>query len=300
MATVQGQSGAGAKTGSEQANQNGCNMGAVLGGLAVVVLIIIIFVIAGMHWDCSNRGVSPCSHSCPICGVTTSGFANIEEKIKEKMQDALQESNYNPLYTSDESNVNGHFLYTQPMGDTSAMKYGRAGQGTSGSFLPLQGGGAQVYMANSDNTNRMIPAMEPGKIGGQGNYTDRMFTAYMNGFNNFGYPFNNNASAVLDSDYSNSYLIEGSNTRVRNPGQPQSGNADLPCATWWPRVSGANCSDSNTDLRECSVSNIEGCVKFIEGKDTPEWVKVVEASGKKAIRDITEAFKPKGKSSKKR
>lgn len=291
----------GAEPGADvvKSDDKSCSAGQVL---AIVVVFIIIggFIIGLIH-HCSSP---PCP--CPICAAQrTQTFTNIFASASanesanasgvEQLQNVLQESNYNPLYTSDESNVNGHFLYTQPMGDTSAMKYGRAGQGTSGSFLPLQGNGAQIYMANSDNTNRMIPASQEGKIGGQGNYTDRMFTASMNGFNNFGYPFGNDSPAILDSDYSNSYLLEGGNVRVRNPGQPQAGNADLPCATWWPRVSGANCSDSNTDLRECSVSNIEGCMKFVEGKDTPEWVKVVETAGKKVVRDIKESFKPKKK-----
>lgn len=184
--------------------------------------------------------------------------------------------NYNSAYTSPDLSMNGSFLYTQPPGDVRAQEFGRSGQGTSGSFFPIQGNGAPTYMKNSAPNNLAIPSPDPGQIGGQDNYTTKLFTTGMNGFQNFGSPFAfQRGPQVFEDNYSNSYLITGGNQRVRNPGESRRGNLALECGSWWPTVGGSNCVNGNSDLPDCKEGNVEKCVRFLQEKMTPEWMKVV-------------------------
>jgi len=185
--------------------------------------------------------------------------------------------NYNANYTSPDLNMNGSFLYTQPPGDVRAQEFGRSGQGTSGSFFPIQGNGAPTFMKNSAPNNLAIPSPDPGRIGGQDNYTTKFFTTGLNGFQNFGSPFAfQGGPQIFDDNYSNSYLINGGNQRVRNPGESRNANQALECGSWWPSVGGSNCVNGNSDLPACNEGNLEKCARFIKEKMTPEWMKVVK------------------------
>lgn len=170
----------------------------------------------------------------------------------------------NPLY-------NTGILYTQPPGDVKAQKQAGVGQGTDGSYFPLQGNGAQIMMLNSDDQNQMIPSKNDGSIGGYPNYTDKILTSWMNGFNNFGKPFIKHKSATKNTDYSNSYLIDGSNERVENPGQ----DGHLKCQDWWPKLnrnSQGVCTTDNSSIATCK--NALSCgdtQRFIESKMNPQW-----------------------------
>jgi hypothetical protein len=187
--------------------------------------------------------------------------------------------NYNANYTSPNLNMQGSFLYTQPIGDIRAQAYGGSGQGTSGGFLPLQGSGAATFMKNSNPDNLATMSIDSGIIGGQNNYTGKLFTTEMNGFNSFGYPFSNNIGAqIYDENYSNSYLINGGNERVRNPGESVKENKSLKCGDWWPEVTGDECTSGNSDLNDCKQGIVDKCITFIKSKMTPEWKKVMDNS----------------------
>lgn len=192
----------------------------------------------------------------------------------EKMPGSL---NYNACYTSPDLNINGAFIYTQPPGDVRAQAFGNSGQGTSGGFFPIQGNGAPTFMKNSAPNNLAVPSIDPGMIGGQDNYTTKMFTSAMNGFQNFGSPFVfQNGPEIFDENYSNSYLIDGGNQRVRNPGQSLENNPSLPCGEWYPNVGGTNCLNGNSDLPGCVSGNPEDCSKFLNEKMKPRWKKVLD------------------------
>ena len=171
--------------------------------------------------------------------------------------------NYNPLYTSPDSEENGYIHYSQPSGDIDAQDYGHSGQGTSGGWLPLQGNGAQIMMAHSSKSNHSIPTFEKGEIGGQDNYTGKKFTTWLNGYNNFG--------GMPKDEYSNSYLIDGANQRVTNAGQ----NGPLKCNDGWPTTkknSNGYCTISNDALVQCDHK--ECALRFLKSKMEPRWKKV--------------------------
>lgn len=136
----------------------------------------------------------------------------------ETFADTSSSNNYNPLYTN-------KYIYTQPPGNTDAQRHAGSGQGTKGEFLPLQGKGAQVYMKNTAENNKLLPTPTKGKIGGQPNYTTKPETSAWIGFNSF--PYNPD-----DPMIENSYTIDGANQRVLNPGQ----RGNLPAPDWWPTV----------------------------------------------------------------
>ena len=187
-------------------------------------------------------------------------------------------ANYNALYTSPDLDAEGSYLYTQPMGDVNAQIYSGSGQGTSGGFLPLQGHGAPTYLKYTNSQNLSLPSADVGKIGGQPNYTGKMFTTDMNGFNNFGYPFSNQKGPqVYDENYSNSYLITGYNERVRNPGQPVKSNKVLKCGDFWPNATGRNCTNGNSDLKACKEGFLDQCYRFIQYKMIPEWERLINS-----------------------
>lgn len=168
----------------------------------------------------------------------------------------------NPLYAED-------IEYTQPMGDTEAMKYAGTGQGTLGSFLPLQGRAAGVFMNNSTQDNQAAPSPFPGTIGDYPNYTGQKLTSQsLVGYN----PFPNNTPE------SNSYLIQGSNERVCNPGQKC---PNLPAPKWWPtvtkRADGYAVQDSDA-LVGCVSGDISTCPggkRFLASKYEPRWKSVI-------------------------
>lgn len=196
---------------------------------------------------------------------------------------------YNPLYTSPNIISPGSFIYTQPQGDTNAANYGKAIQGTSGSFLPLQGRAAGVFMKNSGNDNTALPSKDKGNIGGYPNYTDQVQTSRVTaGFNNFGAPFEMEKGPQLeDKDYSNSYLIDGANQRTCNSGQKC---PNLPAQDWWPTIKKGNSGfatqasdamvecemDSPTGMGSKSIQECKGkgAERFLKSKYEPRWLSV--------------------------
>lgn len=262
-------------------------------GVGVAVAVLVIFLILVLFFflalPCGACGERYSSCNCEE-GFNGTGMKsrkepfhsinnvrpvnNVEHFQTPKVPGTL---NYNANYTSPDLSINGAFLYTQPPGDVRAQAFGHSGQGTSGAFFPLQGNGAPTFMKNSAPNNLAVPSPDPGQIGGQDNYTTKMFSAGMNGFQNFGSPFAFQLGPqVYDDDYSNSYLITGGNQRVRNPGESREGNPSLECGSWWPAVGGSNCANGNSDLPACNEGYLEKCVRFLQSKMTPEWKKVVE------------------------
>lgn len=203
----------------------------------------------------------------------------------ETFTNALKEINldsrpYNALYTSPDHSSPGSFMYTQPPGDIVAQRYGGSGQGTNGSFFPIQGRAAGTFMKNSAINNLALPSNTIGRIGGGENYTQQQFSSRWNGFNNFGSPFSLQKGPAIDNDnYSNSYLIDGSNQRVMNSGQ----QGKLPAQQWWPTVKkgphGFSTQDSDA-MVPCSSRTITSCKgqggeRFVKNKFKPQWKKVV-------------------------
>lgn len=188
-------------------------------------------------------------------------FTNLEQAQSNKKY-------YNALYTD-------NILYTQPPGDVKAQEYGNSGQGTRGSFLPLQGIGAQIHMLNSSKDNYVSPVENDGKlISGQPNLEKKNMDTSWIGFNNFGHPFENEPY-----EFSNSYLLTAANERVCNSGQKCS---NLPCQDWWPSLhkdSKGFCVQGSDSMVNCN-GNIETCGKdgddFVISKNEPQWMKVVK------------------------
>lgn len=175
---------------------------------------------------------------------------------------------YNPLYTSPDLREQGSYLYMQPPGDVEAQKYAGSGQGTSGEFLPLQGKGAGVFMKNSTRDNHTAGSPYSGMVGGYPNYTGRSYDSSWIGFNNFG---------LTDKSTDQSYLLQGANTRVANPGQP----SNLPCPQWLPNVSkiGDVCTQNSDAIAatcgvsgKCPPSSIQ---RYVAWKNMPEWKKIM-------------------------
>jgi hypothetical protein len=267
--------------------------GIVIGMLLLLLLLIILLGTLAPCSSCSNPATScDCAE-----GFSNTGFklgkeskkmyrkiiaGNGSQRLnkKERFQTPKQPGslNYNANYTSPDLNINGGFIYTQPPGDVKAQAFGKSGQGTSGSFFPLQGHGAPTMMKNSASNNLALPSPDPGQIGGQDNYTTKLFTTEMNGFQNFGSPFayQEGVPQIFDENYSNSYLIDGGNQRVRNPGQSREYNTALECGDWWPNVGGTDCVDGNSDLLGCEEGDSEKCARFVKSKLTPNWIKVLQ------------------------
>lgn len=214
-------------------------------------------------------------------------YCNHEQfKSTEKITKLLEEGIlYNPLYTSPNIKSPGSFIYTQPMGDTNASKYAKAGEGTSGEFLPLQGRASGVFMKNSSNENIALPSKDIGNIGGFPNYTDQIQTSRMTaGFNDFGAPFQNEKGAQLtDKDYTNSYLLDGANRRVCNSGQKCN---NLSAQNWWPTIKKGShgfALQASDAMVPCNADpkNVEGCEgqgskRFLKSKYEPRWMSVFQ------------------------
>lgn len=204
------------------------------------------------------------------CACENSSDHKKESFIGRSSEDDI-ESNYNALYTDT-------YQYTQPQGDVNAQQYARSGQGTEGSFLPLQGVGAGIHMKNSTNENQVIPSPFKGVIGGQPNLTEKEYSTRWIGFNNFGYPFEEKPEEI-----SNSYSISAANQRVCNSGQKC---PNLPCQDWWPSVSRTNefCTQGSDAMVECNTvpQNINTCkgkggTRFEISQNTPQWKKVMQS-----------------------
>jgi hypothetical protein len=201
---------------------------------------------------------------------------------KETFVNSKVSNRYNALYTSPDKRDAGYFKYTHPPGDVNAQKYAGTGQGTSGSFFPLQGHGSQIMMAHSYSDNKAGSSNHPGKIGGGPNYTQKHFTSWINGFNDFGSPFSNmETPATTDDHYSNSYLVNGNNVRVENAGQ----KGDLKCGDSWPHLekNGSGfCTTANDAMVNCepsgqqanSIQSCSGGNRFVISKMKPNWKKV--------------------------
>lgn len=216
-----------------------------------IVVIILILLIGGGCGGYYYQNSCNCG-TCDQC--STEPFVN-------GPAGGLPLNNYNALYTN-------KYRYTQPMGDVMAQKAAGSGQGTNGEFIPIQGIGAGIHMEHSDPENKVIPGPFPGKIGGQANLTDKEMSTRWIGFNNFGLPFDTPKGAKHTS---NSYLIEGANQRVANPGQ----KADLPCPSWWPTVrkSGDFCIQSSDLL----LTTGDDLFALAKEKEKPQWKKVIDA-----------------------
>lgn len=237
--------------------------------LVIFILIIIIIISLGCWKYCNHEQ-----------------FESITQGTSDALKKALNSGIlYNPLYTSPDIRSPGSFIYTQPPGDTDAMSYGHQGEGTSGAFLPLQGRAAGVFMKNSSNDNLSLPSKEIGNIGGYPNYTDQIQTsAVTSGFNDFGAPFQNKQGPQLgDDDYSNSYLIDGSNQRVCNSGQKC---PNLPAQNWWPNVQkgshgfATQASDAMVPCNSVpqSIENCkgQGSERFLRSRYAPRWISVMK------------------------
>ena len=237
----------------------------------IFFVILIIFIICYGCWRYCNGD------------ETMETFAN---KTQTMLQEMLNSGMlYNPLYTSPDIRSQGSFIYTQPQGDVDAMEYAGNGSGTQGSFLPLQGRAAGVFMKNSSGDNLSLPSKDPGNIGSYPNYTDQVQTSRMTaGFNNFGAPFQNNKNAQLSNkDYSNSYLIDGANQRVCNSGQKCD---NLPAQDWWPTVKKGShgfalqASDAMVPCNQVpkSIENCkdQGSERFLRSRYEPRWKSVFQ------------------------
>lgn len=223
----------------------------------IVIILIVVFLFLILAAGCGG-GYYYTQCKC-----------NDDELFTNLNQMPSKESRYNALYTD-------KYLYTQPPGDVQAQKFASSGQGTRGGFLPLQGIGAQTYMKNTVSNNHIKPTANTGKIGGQPNFTDKDATTSWIGFQNFPYPDDNTFQ-------SNSYLIEGANERVCNPGQRCE---SLPSPDWWPIVKKDNkgfsvqgsdllvtCTKPDKGINNCAEGD-----KFVRYKNEPEYKKVLNAT----------------------
>ncbi len=260
-------------------NFGNCNMSAGKYSLIGVVVITFLIIVASIaiHF---NKKKCKCGRNNCECGDSHSS----SKPKKETFVNNKTSNTYNALYTTPNKYESGYFKYTQPPGDVKAQKYAKTGQGTSGSFFPLQGNGAQIMMANSSSNNDASPSVHKGKIGGHPNYTEKEFTSWINGFNNFGSPFSHmKQSATTDDHYSNSYLIDGSNERVENAGQ----KGHLKCSDWWPHLEkneAGFCTTANDAMVNCKpdehqAKSIQSCLeqggnRFVNSKMMPRWQKI--------------------------
>jgi hypothetical protein len=220
----------------------------------VLVAVVYVFVI----YDDDNK-------------KKTETFAETEQVPMVRKQPKV--NLYNPMYTSPDVRSPGSFFYTQPPGDVEAQNYAGSGQGTNGEFFPIQGRAAGVFMKNASDDNIALPSINTGLIGGFPNYNGKDETTAWIGFNNFGYPFN-----VKPNMTSNSYLLQGANKRVADPGRKADG---LDCPNGWPVVEkGENdvCTISNDAIKMCE-GDIENCgeagQRFLKYKTEPQWKKVM-------------------------
>ena len=241
-------------------NKNKC----IILGIIVIIFLIIVGIISACLGNKKNGSYEPKAEM----------FVDNNE---------IKKNNYNALYTTPNEDEKMYIKYIQPPGDTKAQEYGRSGQGTNGGFLPLQGNGAQIMMANSAQDNTLTAPENRGTIGGHPNYTTKKFTSWMNGFNNFGYPFSDmNIPATNRDHYSNSYLIDGGNERVENSGQ----KGNLGCSDWWPNLEkneAGFCTMGSDAMVNCDPSGqnktIQNCIgeggeRFVKSKMMPRWQKV--------------------------
>lgn len=240
---------------------------------AVCITIFVILVIIIIVWGCMKY----CKSS------SLEQFASQANKAVQNM--VSSGILYNPLYTSPDIRSPGSFVYTQPQGDTDAMEYANNGEGTSGSFFPLQGRASGVFMKNSSKDNLALPSKDVGNIGGYPNYTDQIQTSRITaGFNDFGSPFQETKGPqISDKDFSNSYLIDGANRRVCNSGQRC---PNLPAQDWWPTVKKGKdgfVTQASDAMVECSANpkSIENCKgqgseRFLRSKFEPRWKSVFQ------------------------
>lgn len=178
------------------------------------------------------------------------------EKFTDKKTSKLQKEE-NPLYASHNVESKTYVHHISPAGDKDAMKKGGVGIGTSGGFLPLQGDGSQIFMANSNKDNTMKKSSKVGKIGSFDNYDSRdHISTRMDGVEDFG---------IKDKTYTNSHLINGANERVINYGQ----KGDLKCNDFWPSHDKDNsgyCVTGNDNINHPD---------FIDFKTKTRWEKVL-------------------------
>lgn len=224
----------------------------------VILILFFFFFILLLLGGCCGGG-----YYYHQCKKNQEPFANVTGNYSNH-----QNNNYNSLYTD-------KYKYTQPAGDTKAQEYGHSGQGTKGEFLPIQGLQAGTFMKNSAMNNHILPSPDKGQIGGQPNYTEKEMTTSWIGFNNFPLPIDN------PDNLSNSYLLQGANERVCNPGQKCD---NLPAPNWWPTVKKDNkgyavqgsdllvtCNSVPKNINNCQEGN-----QFVRYKNEPEYKKVYD------------------------
>jgi len=240
---------------------------------AFIAVIVIIAVALGVYYGTKED----------FTNMIKNEAAKQMKKMKRKMQKGNRQfkNDYNALYNSDDSSMFGAYKYTQPPGNTLAQESAGSGQGTQGGFLPLQGIGAGVYMKNSTNDNLISPVSRKGEIGGQPNYTEQKYSNRWVGFNNFGHPYDEQKGPdVQNVDFTNSYLVNGNNTRVINSGQK--GSAGLHCQDWYPHIkknSAGFCVQGSDAIATCESGNLKKCNKedltrFLNTQMLPQYTQV--------------------------
>jgi hypothetical protein len=238
-------------------------------GCIIIILLIVVIALAVVRGE-------------PFRNLDSSSIHSISRSVSPLVNN--ENSQYNALYTSPDLHEFGSYLYTQPPGDPEAQAMGQSGQGTSGEFLPLQGIGAGVYMKNSSKDNKAIPSPNVGQIGGQPNYTTQQYSSRWNGFNDFGAPFDTQSGPeIFDSNYTNSYLISGTNERVTNSGQRSDSTR---CQDWYPvlqKDSAGFCvqgSDAMVDCvdpdRNVLTCDGQGAKRFLDSKMKTRWERLLE------------------------
>jgi hypothetical protein len=234
--------------------------------LALFIYALIQLISPSKSEPFAESGVNP--------NINLNMNPNINQNLRRKQ--APKVKLYNPLYTSPDIRSPGSFFYTQPPGDTDAQDFAGTGQGTNGEFFPIQGRAAGVFMKNAADDNTALPSINTGVIGGFPNYNGKDETTSWIGFNNFGYPFNDKPNMI-----SNSYLIQGANKRVADPGRKAEG---LDCPDGWPVVEkGENgyCTINNDAMETCDSANRtpQNCgqagQRFLRNKTDPQWMKVM-------------------------
>ena len=174
----------------------------------------------------------------------------------------------NPLYTSDNIRAPGAVLYTQPPGDVKAQEFAGSGAGTNGEYMPLQGRAAGLFMRNSTTDGMALGSNSTGRIGGYPNYVGEDAALDWIGFNDFGTP----------KRPTNSYLIQGANERVANPGSKSDG---LQCPDTWPQTfatPSGYCLQGSDLLATCDGSQISDCPDskaYLAFKNASQWQKVM-------------------------
>lgn len=234
----------------------------------IVLSLILLIVIGVAVFFCFYKDSK--SYNCKLeCDYKKEQPTPKSSPVKESFTDQKFKLE-NPLYVSTDPNSPHYVPYIQPPGDRKAQEAAGSGLGTGGTFFPLQGNGAQIMMAHSNDDNKAVVSHKKGKIGGYPNYTGHTFNPWYLGQNDFG----------SHGKLSNSYLIDGANQRVANNGQK-----GTHCDDFWPQAEKDNkgfCMTANSGIAHCNIDRLDNLVKcqngvkFLEYKNKPQWKRVME------------------------